>query len=108
MGANLDSARLWPQDALLVVDTASGTLTITPAFYVLRHVAQFVEPGAKRLSALAGGALDPLAFQNPDGTIVTVIDNPDAAGPKTVAVGAVTWQLSMPANGFATMVIPPQ
>jgi len=104
LGANLDVARVWPQDALLVVDTTLHTLTITPAFHVLRHLAQFVDRGAKRVAVVTDGALQPRAFQNPDGSIVTVIYNPGPAGQTTVSVGDVTWQFSIPGQGFATVV----
>jgi len=104
LGANLDVARVWPQDALLVVDTTLHTLTITPAFHVLRHLAQFVDRGAKRVAVVTDGALEPLAFQNTDGSIVTVIYNPGPAGQTTVSVGDVTWQFAIPGQGFATVV----
>jgi len=107
LGANLDVSRLWPQDALLVVDTTAQTLTITPAFYVLRHLSQFVDPGAIRLGVQASGMMDPLAFRNPDGSIVTVLFNPGAAAQPVITVGGTTWQFSIPANGFATIVKAP-
>ena len=70
VGVGIDSTRVWPQDALLVVDTAAQTLIITPAYYVFRHLSQFVVPGAK-VVATSGG--DALAFKNPDGSVVTVM-----------------------------------
>src|SRR5262249_19663141 len=36
VGVGIDTTRIWPQNALLTVDTASKTLTITPAYYVFR------------------------------------------------------------------------
>ena len=68
--------RPWPQNALLTVNTSAKTLTVTPAYYVFRHVSQYVDPGAK-VVATSGG--DALAFKNPDGTIVAVIYNAGAA-----------------------------
>ena len=47
VGKGIDTTRDWPQNALLTVDTASKTLTLTPAYYVFRHFSQFVDPGAK-------------------------------------------------------------
>ena len=44
-GGKLFTHRAWPQDALLTVDTSKKTLNITPAYYVFRHLSQFVVPG---------------------------------------------------------------
>jgi glucosylceramidase len=46
VGIGIDSKRVWPQDALLTVDTSAKTLNITPTYYVFRHFSQFVVPGA--------------------------------------------------------------
>ena len=72
VGVGIDSTRVWPQDALLTVDTSAKKLIVTPAYYVFRHVSQFVAPGAK-VVATSGG--DALAFKNPDGSLVAVMYN---------------------------------
>ena len=54
----------------------AGTLTATPAYYVFRHVSQYVAPGAKRIDATGG---DAVAFKNPDGSLVAVMFNSGAA-----------------------------
>jgi glucosylceramidase len=99
-GKNLDSQRPWPQNALLTVDTTARTLVATPAYWVFRHVSQYVDPGAKVVATTGG---DALAFKNPDGTIVAVIYNSGAARTMTVAVGGKKEQFPMPASGFATV-----
>ena len=45
VGNGIDTTRVWPQNALLTVDTASKTLNVTPAYYVFRHLSQFVDAG---------------------------------------------------------------
>jgi glucosylceramidase len=100
-GKNMDSVRPWPQNALLTVDTTAKTLTLTPAYYVFRHVSQFVDPGAK-VVATSGG--DALAFKNPDGTLVAIVHNTATSGKAmTIAMGGKTYQATVPANGFATL-----
>ena len=47
VGKGNDMTRDWAQNALLTVNTSSKTLNITPAYYVFRHIGQFVDPGAK-------------------------------------------------------------
>jgi glucosylceramidase len=100
-GQNLDARRPWPQNALLVVDRSASTLTVTPAYYVFRHLSQFVDAGAVRLGTTGG---DALAFRNPDASIVAVLYNSGGQpSDTTLAVGGTTVQFTIPARGWATV-----
>jgi glucosylceramidase len=101
VGVGIDTTRVWPQNALLTVDTAAQTLNVTPTYYVFRHFSQFVAPGA-RVVATGGG--DALAFKNPDASVVAVIYNGGSAKTMTVAVAGKKLQFAMPADGWATVV----
>jgi glucosylceramidase len=101
-GHNLDEERPWPQNALLTVSRSSGTLNVTPAYYVFRHFSYFVDPGAVRLGT--SGNADALAFRNPDGSLVTVVHNSGGqAAQTTLGVGGTTVQFQVPAQGWATV-----
>ncbi len=105
-GKNLDTQRPWPQNALLVVDRNARTVTPTPAYYVFRHVSQFVDPGARRLGTT--GSNDALAFKNPDESIVVIVHNPgDSPNQMSVAVGASRYQFTVPNKGWATVNLQP-
>jgi glucosylceramidase len=104
VGAGIDTTRVWPQNALLTVDTSAKRLNVTPAYYVFRHCSQFVVPGAKVIDT---GSDDALAFKNPDGSIVTVIYNAGSARTLTAAIAGKKLQFAMPANGWATVVTGP-
>jgi glucosylceramidase len=98
-GLGIDDGRKWPQNALLVAD--SGQITQTPAYYVFRHVSQFVDPGA---TVLGTSTNDSVAFKNPDGSIVAVMYNSGGAkSTYTVSMGGKKLQLSMPGSGWATV-----
>ena len=99
-GLSLDADRKWWQDALLAVDTAAGTFSLTPAYHVFRHVSQFADPGA-RVVGTSGG--DAIAFKNPDGSLVAVMYNSGGARKLTVALGGTRLQFDMPGNGWATV-----
>jgi glucosylceramidase len=105
VGVGIDSERRWPQDALLTVDTEAKTLNVTPAYYVFRHLSQFVDAGATVVSTSGSGASEALAFKNPNGSIVTVLYNSGDAGPYTVSVDGKTVQFDMPSKGWATLVV---
>jgi len=100
VGNGIDSKRVWPQNALLTIDTATKKLNLTPTYYVYRHLSQFVAPGAVVLGTTGG---DALAFKNPNGTIVTVMYNSGAAKSYVLAVGGKKWQFQMPSGGWATV-----
>jgi len=102
LGVGIKSSGVWNQNALLVVDTAEKKLIATPAYWVFRHVSQFVEPGARVVATTGGSAL---AFRNPNGTLATILFN---AGPrKEVVVAALgkKYSFEMPASGWATLVV---
>jgi len=99
VGWGNDTSREWAQDALLVVD--NGSITQTPAYYVFRHLSQFVVPGAKVVVATGG---DAVAFKNPDGTVVTAMYNSGAAKTAIVSVLGKKLQFAMPGNGWATVI----
>jgi glucosylceramidase len=102
-GLGIDTTRDWKQDALLVAD--GGKLTATPAYYVFRHVSQFVAPGAKVVSATAPSGTDAIAFKNKDGSLVAVMYNSGAANSNfMVAIGGKKLQFAMPGSGWATVV----
>jgi glucosylceramidase len=105
-GASLDTVRPWNQNALLIVDTAAGKLIPTPTYYVFRHLAQYVEPGAVRVATQGGNAL---AFKNPDGSIVTVLHATGSqAATTTLSVAGKSLQFSIPARGWATVNVQPE
>jgi glucosylceramidase len=98
-GLGIDTGRDWKQDALLVAD--GGKVTPTPAYYVFRHVSQYVVPGAVVVGTSGG---DAVAFKNPDGSLVAVIYNSGAAvADFAVAMGGKKLRFAMPANGWATL-----
>jgi glucosylceramidase len=100
LGTNLNASKPWHQNALLTVDRGAKKLNATPAYYVFRHLSQFVAPKANVIGASGGSAL---AFQNPDGAYVVVMYNSGAAKQAIVSLGGSKFQFDMPANGFATI-----
>ena len=101
LGKGNDTVRQWSQDALLIVNTTSKTLAVTPAYYVFRHVSQYVQPAAK-VVAVSGG--DAIAFKNPDGSIVAIMYNSGGATSYIVQIAGKKLQFQMPGTGWATVV----
>jgi|GEM_PF-1680855 len=104
-GLNLDNIRIWPQNALLAVDKQAHGLEVTPAYYVFRHIAQYVKPGAIRLGTQGG---DALAFLNPDSSIITILFNSNQQPSQvTVSVNGQNPQFTVPGRGWATLCMMP-
>jgi glucosylceramidase len=102
LGTNLNASKPWHQNALLVVDRNAKTLIRTPAYYVFRHLSQYVDPMSTVVGTTGG---DALAFKNPDGSYVVVVFNEGAAKSTIVAVAGTKVQFDMPGNGWATINI---
>lgn len=102
-GLNLNTVVKWPQNALLVVDKANKKLRVTPYYYVMRHVAQYVDSGATRIQASGNNSL---AFQNADGSIVTIVHNPGTSDAQTaISVSGKSYSVKIPPKGWATLAI---
>lgn len=102
-GMNLDQSRKWPQNALLAINKKTKMLHVTPYYYVMRHIAQYVDTGAVRLGTTGG---DALAFKNPNGSIVTIVYNSgNNQANMTIAVGGKNRQISVPGQGWATLCV---
>lgn len=103
VGKSLDG---WPQNALLVVDRSAKTLIVTPAYYVFRHYSQYVSPGATRVGTT--GSNDAVAFENPDGSLVTEVYNSgDSPKQMLASVASTLYRFEVPAHGWATLRVAP-
>jgi glucosylceramidase len=65
----------WEQNAMVTVDPDRCVATFNPEFYVMKHFAGFVRPGAQVLRSVGPLAGNSLAFRNPNGQFVCVIQN---------------------------------
>jgi glucosylceramidase len=97
----------WAQNSLVTVDSDARTYAYTHEYYLMKHLSHFVRPGARRVEAVSwNGYENQLAFANPDGSTVVVIQN-DLAEPLPVriAVGGTVVAPTLPADSFSTLVV---
>lgn len=98
----------WPQNSLVEVDTAAGTFRLTEDYWLIRHLAAFVRPGARFVPVDSFlGFDDQLAFRNPDGSLVLVTNNA-IAQPLTVRnmIGGRMLSLELAPDSLNTIVLP--
>ena len=97
----------WAQNSLVTVDTEARTHSYTHEYYLMKHLSAFVRPAARRVEAVSWtGYENQLAFVNPDGSTVIVIQN-DLAEPLPVriGVGGRVVAPTLPADSFSTLVV---
>jgi hypothetical protein len=97
-----------PDPTMLVQSTSNpDTFWALPDYYMIAQFSKFVQPGAKRVSSTAGSSATTtnVAFQNPDGTLVTVVVNQTASNqPISVRVGPQQFSATLPAKTVGTYV----
>jgi glucosylceramidase len=97
----------WPQNSLVTVDAEAATFRFNHEYWLLRHLSQFVRLGARRLPTESYFGYDNLlAFRNPDGQIVLVLQN-DMADPlpMRMRLGARQASVTLPPDSFNTVLI---
>ena len=97
----------WTQNSMISVDLKTGAYAVNPDYYVFKHLSHFVRKGAQRIGTLSFfGYENLLAFQNPDGHLVVVVQNDmTEAMPLSMTIGPNTFRAVLPADSFNTIVI---
>lgn len=65
----------WEQNAMITIDPENGNATYNPEFHVMRHLSAWTQRGARRMELQGNGCVNALAFANPDGSHVLVMQN---------------------------------
>ena len=94
-------------EAPVMVDTEKKTYTVNPSFDYIGHFSRFIEPGAKRLTCVndVNSGLYSLAYKNPDGRIVVVIQNEGWVTETTVCVDGKYVNVNLPGHSIVTLII---
>ncbi|HWU02407.1 MAG TPA: glycoside hydrolase family 30 beta sandwich domain-containing protein [Novosphingobium sp.] len=98
----------WPQNSLIVVDPVRRDFTLTQDYWLMRHLAGDVRPGARAIAVDSFlGFADQIAFRNPDGSLVLVANN-GLGQPQQVryGIGKQVLTLDLPADSLNTIVLP--
>ena len=99
----------WAQNSLMTVDAVAKTFIYNHEYYLMKHVSHFVAPGARVLETASWtGYENQLAFANPDGSIVVVMQNDTVEDmPIRVSIGDTMIAPILPADSFNTFVVRP-
>lgn len=96
----------WLQNAMITIDPETRAVTYNPEFYVMKHFAHFIRPGARRIVLGGPWTGNAVAFENPDASTVIVIKNPsaEAAGVRLQMAGTVE-EFELPGRSISTLVL---
>jgi glucosylceramidase len=93
---------------VVTVDPATGKATREGDYYVMAHVTKFVKPGAVRIGSTVDGNIWDVAFRNPDGSTVVLVNNDDwGTGSQrfNMRMGSKAFSYDLPAGAVATFVL---
>jgi glucosylceramidase len=92
------------QNSMITVTSSSGTIIYNPEFFVMKHFGYYIKQGAAIMPVTgSNAALYPLAFKNPDGTIITLIaNNSDSGIATTIQLGNQYLDVTLPAASIST------
>jgi len=95
----------WNQNAMVVIDSSTRSVTFTPEYYLMKHLSHYVRPGATKMKTL-GRDNTMLAFRNPDGSSVLFIANKDEK-PREISVGinGKVLTFTLKAKSFNTITL---
>ena len=91
----------WRQNAMITIDPERGVV-YNPEYYVMRHFARYIQPGAVRRGLCGPWTGNAVAFANPTGEQVIVVNNPFAEA-RTLTLAGRT--LELPGYSFNTLVL---
>jgi glucosylceramidase len=96
----------WHQNSMITVDPAKRRVMYNPEFYVMKHFARYIVPGARRLGLRGHLCSNAVAFENPDGSRVAVVSNPlSQAREWVVGDEHSAWRATLPTGSINTFVI---
>lgn len=93
----------WKQNALISVNPRTLEVTYHPEYYLMKHLARYVEPGASRVE-LEGADDDTLAFANPDGKeVIVAVNRRDTPKEMTLRNGDKYLTVTLQPKSFNTL-----
>jgi glucosylceramidase len=88
---------------VVTIDQSSRQITYNEEYYVLGHVSKFIDPGAYRIESSSGaGVPNNVAFLNPDGSIVVIVQS-DSAVDFNLAWNEQYFSYHLPQGGVVTL-----
>ena len=96
----------WRQNSMISIEPSTGEVTYNPEYYVMKHYAHFIQPGAVRLETEGAWNSAAVAFENPNGSVVIEIQNAmDREEAVTLEHAEESITVKLAPNSFNTFVL---
>jgi glucosylceramidase len=94
-------------EAPIICDTENGALSYKLSFHYISHFSRFIKPGAKRIATtIYTDEIEQVAFLNPDGSIVVVIQNRSAVDKNvSLRMADKLIDVELPAESISSIVV---
>ncbi|OMF30754.1 glycosyl hydrolase [Paenibacillus sp. FSL H8-0548] len=95
----------WEQNAMITVDPHAKKAVYNPEYYVMKHFANAVEPGAYRIGVRGPWTGNAVAFETVNGDRVMVVGNPFSESRIVrIANGDKAYAFELQADSFNTII----
>lgn len=92
---------------MITVDPDAKGIIRNPEYYVMKHFAHDVVPGARRVGLSGAWSGKAVAFRNPDNSLVIVINNPfKDSRDLHLAYEGQTLRFELESDSFNSIIIP--
>lgn len=96
----------WNQNAMVTIDPKKKAAIFNHEFFIMKHAARFIVPGAKRIGLTGSWCSNSFAFVNPDKSEVYCVCNPLAnKRVLTIKTGSGIFKTTMEPRSVATIVV---
>lgn len=95
----------WKQNAIITVDPETGRATRNPEYYVMRHFAGFIRPGARRVALEGEWSANGVCFRQGRETVLVIKNGLPHAATVVAESGSARVRLRLPAGSINTVVI---
>jgi len=94
-------------EAPIICDTGNKTLSYKLSFYYISHFSKYIQPKAKRIATTVyTDVIEQVAFLNPDGSIVVVIQNRSAIDKNvSLRMADKLIDVELPAESISSIVV---
>jgi glucosylceramidase len=92
----------WKQNSMISVNRKTGHVVYNPEFYLMKHLAAFVGPGAHYLPVDNPNCL---AFKNKGKTILLLFNPLETENTIRIRFNSLDYAIPLPAGSFNTLIL---
>jgi glucosylceramidase len=92
----------WKQNSMISINRENGEVVYNPEFYLMKHLAAYVKPGARYLRT---GNPNCLAFKDKKHTILVLFNPLETISTLRIRINSGDYLVPLPAGSFSTLIM---